>query len=193
MGTMNLDAALIAGRGLVLLRSPNTAGPTYAQILTLVSSGGVTLPAGTSHIGETDPADLPSWDKDGGDSEVMRTWWTESAREKRDPETKFFTVKLLQFDNDTMALFEGGGTFANPNEFISPTNPAAIEKGCTIIYADNGNVLAEDMARVSFRGEGTIEHSTDEWSKIPVKGTVLTPTAGGPIHRWLGEHVGTPA
>lgn len=188
---LNLDAALKAGRGLVLLRNPNTAGPTYTEMVTLVASGGVTLPSGTTHLGETDAEDLPSWDAEGGDSEVMRTWWTESARVNSSPGTKFFTVKLLQFDNDTLSLFEGGGTFANPNEFVSPANPAATEKGTTIVYVDNGNVVAEDMARVSYLGDGTIEHSTDGFSKIPVRGTVLTPTTGA-IHRWLGEYVGTP-
>lgn len=196
MGTHNLAATLIAERGVVLFADLTAAVPTYAQMKTYIDAGAdsASLPVGWAPLGETDPEDLPKWDSEGGKETVKRTWRLLKARVTKEPEAKSFLVKPLQFDGATMSLYEGGGDNTKANEFTAPSAPVPVEKSGLVIYLDGSNPVGEYMGRLSIASGGSIEHGIDEWSRIPLKCTVLTPTdSAKPEHRWLGRWFGTNA
>lgn len=194
MGELNLDAALIAGRGNVLTAavSPTLEIPTLESLLAYAADYS-TPPPGWTTIGHTDPEDLPEWDTDGGDSEVLRTWELLNAREVQEPETSWFVVKPLQHDNATMRLWLSGGTSTASDRFTAPVNKERIELAALIVYIDGGNVVGEVLERTSVRSEGARENAIDDWSKIPLRFTRLAPETGGSGYHWIGEHFGTDA
>lgn len=192
----NLAATLIAGRGVVLEGTTATAAPpTFAQIQAYIAANAdaTSLPTGFTPLSEMDPGDLPQMETEGGASTVKRTWRVEKARETVTPAVRSFVTKPLQFDNDVMSRYEGGGTFTSPNLFVAPTVSTPHESPLLVIYLDGANPVAEYFGRVSTRSGGSIEHNIDDWSKIPLKHTVLTPTNSNPEHAWIGAHFGTPA
>lgn len=197
MGTLNLDAALIPGRGNVLIKDiPTTSTtftvPTYAQLVAYAADYSKP-PTGWVTIGHTDPEDLPEWDSDGGDSEMKRTWEMENAREVSEPQTDWFVAKPLQYDNEVLSLYLGGGDSSKPNVFTAPATRGRIEKSALIVWIDGGNVLGECLERTSVRGDGPRENAIDDWSKIPLRFTRLSSPSGGSGYHFIGEHLGTPS
>ncbi|GEM_PF-2953765 len=193
MGTINDLALLIPGRGNVLVGAAEAAVPSFASIVAYAANFSTAIP-GFATLGHTDPEDLPEWGSDGGDTEVRRTWERLAVREvTTDPPVNYFVVKPLQFDNDTMKLYEGGGTYSTPNVFASPSSPAPTVASAIVVYLDGAAVVAEYVPRVSIRKEGAPEHSVDDWSKLPLRFTQLSPTTALKPHYWIGENFGTPA
>ena len=136
MGTINDLALLIPGRGNVLIGAAEAAVPSFASIVAYAASFSTAIP-GFATLGHTDPEDLPEWGSDGGDTEVRRTWERLAVREvTTDPPVNYFVVKPLQFDNDTMKLYEGGGTYSTPNVFASPSSPAPTVASAIVVYLD---------------------------------------------------------
>lgn len=186
---INDSALLIPGRGNVLFGAADATPPTYVSIVAYVTNFAIP-PAGFTTVGHTDPEDLPEWGSDGGDTEVKRTWEKFAVREvTTDPEVNYFVVKPLQFDNATMLLWEGGGDATSSKMFGSPFAPAPTIASSLIVYLDGGEVVAEYVPRVSIRKEGPAEHATDDWSKLPLRVTQLTPTTLRP-HYWIGANFG---
>lgn len=194
MGTLNLDAALIPGRGNVLVGDGTTpfVRPTLEQLLAYAADYTAGIPGFTT-VGHTDPEDLPEWDADGGDSEMLRTWEQENAREVVEPETQWFVAKPLQHDNFVMRLWLGGGDSSTPNVLTAPVERGRIELPSLIVYIDKGTVVGECLERTSIRGDGAREYAIDEWGKIPLRFTRLAPQTGGSGFHFIGEHFGAQA
>ena len=191
MGELNTDALLIAGRGNVLIGNVGLEVPTYASILAYAANL-TTLPPGLATIGHTDPDELPQWDSDGGDTEMRRTWEMDNVREARGAAAaEWFIVRALQFDNETLAMYEGGGDVSQPNVLAAPALKADVYKSALVIYIDGANVLGYYCPKVGVRKDSTPEHSIDDWSKLPLRFTELS-HVGMRIHYWIGEHLGTP-
>lgn len=195
MGTLNLDAALIPGRGNVLIGDDTTPFviPSHEDLVAYAANYSVGIP-GFSTIGHTDPEDLPEWDSDGGDSEMLRTWEVENAREVVEPETQWFVAKPLQHDNDVMRLYFGGGQSTAVDRFTAPVERGRLERPALIVYIDKGTIVGECLERASIRGDGPREYAIDEWGKIPLRFTRLAPVNGaGSGYHFIGEHFGTQA
>ena len=97
MGTHNLAATLIAGRGVVLIGDNTAEQPTYAQFRSYIDAGAneSSLPTGFTPLGETDPEALPEWSTEGGEPTVKRTWRVEAARETKTPAVHSMIVNPL--------------------------------------------------------------------------------------------------
>lgn len=194
-GTLNPARALIAGRGVVLLGAVNAAPPTLANLVTFVSNP-TTLPTGFAPFGDTNPEELPEFEQEGGDVEMRHTWWTPNARSVQgDPVTRSYTVNALQWDNDTMSLYEGGGDSSEPNIFWTPKSPVPTTSSALIVMVDTsiGKVTGLYNPKVTIRGADGLSLSRDDWANIPLRFTEENdPAAKGP-RAYIGEGFGTAA
>ena len=193
MGTHNLAATLIAGRGVVLIGDETAIQPTYAQFRSYIDAGAneSSLPTGFTPLGETDPEALPEWSTAGGAPTVKRTWRVEAARETKTPAVHSMIVNPLQFDNATMRLREGIGDETQPGVFVSPAITAPTEAPILIVYLDGSNPVGEYLGRCSIGAADSITHGIEDWSKIPLRCTQLDPTDSKPKHAWIGRWFGT--
>lgn len=199
MSELNPDAGLVAGRGVILISEVAAAPPTLDDLEAYVAANLAleSLPSGWAPISDMDPEDLPEFDGEGGDTVLLSTWAFPNVREVADgaPRSVYFVAQALQFDNDTMSHFEGGGTFDQPGIFWAPGQAVPSQAGVIVVFIDKsvGQVVGYHAPRMSIRGDGGITLDAAEWANIPLRFTELTnPGSPGP-HAWIGHNFGTPA
>lgn len=183
MAGMNDNAVLTAGSGWVFLAPANTASPTDVQISPL--TGGFVpsaIPVAWVPVGHTSRDDLPEFGSDGGDSEVRGSWQVASLRQVvTETPVDFVTLNLLQFDNDTLALYYGQ---ANPmasasRRFrVATSSTGTVEKALLIVIVDGLTSVGFYAPRASFKREDAISLATDDFGQLPVRATFLQGYSG---------------
>lgn len=195
--TMNDSAVLTAGAGWVFLAPANTASPTDVQVSPL--TGGFDpsdLPVAWVPIGHTSRDDLPEFGSDGGDSEVRGSWQNASLRQViTETNVDFVTINLLQFDNDTLALYYGT---ANPltngeRRFRVKTSAGGtVEKALLVVIVDGDTSVGFYAPKASFKRDDAISLATDDFGALPVRATFLQGFDGTdtPDNRTLFDWIG---
>lgn len=191
-GTLNPLRALIAGRGVVLLGAVGATAPTLAALTTFVADS-TTFPTGFAPFGDTDPEELPGFEQEGGEVEMRDTWWTPNARSVQTASAaRSYTVNGVQWDNDTMSLYEGGGDASGTGIFWTPKVPVPTSASSLIVMYDtsNGRVTGIYNPKVTIRGADAITINRDNWATIPLRFTEENlPAAKGP-RAYIGEGFG---
>lgn len=191
---LNIQQALVAGRGVVLLGELNADPPTVAELITFVANP-ATFPTGFAPFGDTHAEDLPETEFEGGDVTFLSTWWTPNADSISEAVSLSTTVNALQFDNETMALYEGGGNQAGDGVFWAPKSPVPTRSSALTVMVDkrNGSVKALYQPQVAIRAADGISHDTEDYSQIPLRfSEEQHPQASGP-HAWIGDGFGVQA
>lgn len=183
------SAVMRPGTGHFLLRSPNTASPSFADLEAFVADT-TDLPTGTTDLGHTSLNDILSFEQDGGDSTVIGSWQKKSLKEIVTAEAvDYFTTTALQIDNETLALYYGAGDATVANEWSAPASAGTTEKGVTIVMFDGSDWAAIDCAKVSIRREAGLAPDPEYFLGFPLRFTVLSPSAGKRL-KWIAEGLG---
>jgi hypothetical protein len=130
--------------------------------------------------------------REGGDSEVLGSWRNPNLRERRDPISYYVTINLLQFDNDNLALFFGGGDISAAGVFGVPLNPTAQERALYVRIVDGANELGLYVPKVSIAPEDDMEVDVESFLEMPVRCTILG-VDGSNLMEFLNDELGTPA
>lgn len=184
------SAVLRPGTGHVLVRA--VGGPTkplYSALQTFATDTSVGL-IGWTDIGHTSLDDLPTFGQDGGDTEVKGSWQNQSLREIiTAAAVDYITIKPLQVDNATLAMYYSGGTFGSANTFDLPDSAGSTEKALLIVFLDGTNPVGFHAERTSVRRDDAIEMANDAFSTFPLRFTLLKAT-GLPKASWIAPTVG---
>lgn len=129
--------------------------------------------------------------RDGGDSETKGSWRNPNLRERRDPVTFYVNINLLQFDNQNLRLFFGGGDITGDGVFGVPVNPAAQEHAFFVRIVDGANSLGLYVPKVSVAAEDDMEVDVEEFMELPVRATCLG-VEGSNLMEFLHPDLGTP-
>lgn len=138
------------------------------------------------HAGHTDLDDDFNADEDGGDSETRGTRQVPNLRERVEAVTEYIEINLVQFDDDSLTLYYGGGTTGD-GYFDSTDSPAAVDYATFIVYCDGPTRrVAEYHPKTSIRRNGPVNREADGFLKMPIRLTPLK-LAGQPVTRWFGD------
>lgn len=195
---MDDAAVLTAGAGWVFLADANTASPT--DDLVDPPAGPFVpgaLPVGWVPVGHTSRDDLPEFGSDGGDTEVRGSWQNASLRQVvTDTAVDFVTINLLQFDNDTLALYYGAENALVNGERrfrVATTPTGTVEKAMLIVIVDGNVSVGLYAPRVSFTRDDAISLATDDFGTLPVRATFLQGTDGALgdslLFDWIGGSI----
>ena len=188
---MPLDdtAVFIPSIGHYLTGATTATQPTQTQINTFISAG--TLPTGLTELGHTDAEDIFAFGQDDGDSEVKPSWQNKSLREIVTAQAiDYFVAKAMQLlDNDVMSLYYGGGDATGTGMYKLPDSSTPQERSTLVVLSDGTNNAGFWVQRTSIRREDAIEFATDDFTKIPLRFTVLK-KSGSPKAVWIHPDLG---
>jgi len=111
--------------------------------------------------------------REGGDSEVLGSWRNPNLRERRDPISYYITINLLQFDNENLSLYFGGGNVAAADIFGVPLNPVAQERALYVRIVDGNNEYGIYAPKVSIAPEDDMEVDVEAFMELPIRCTLL--------------------
>jgi hypothetical protein len=177
---LNDDQLFLPGTGFVYVAAAGTAAP--ADMADPEASGYV-------NIGHTDIDDNISITRDGGDSETLGTWQNPVARERRDPVTFAVKMKLLQFSNETLELYFGGGDKSVAGKFGVPITAVPQERALFIRIVDGDREAPLWIEKTSIGSDDDVEADTEKFMGFPVRATVLGVT-GHNLMEFFGDHLG---
>lgn len=185
------DSVLVPGKGHILLGDVATAvQPTLADLTAFAADTSV-LPTGWTDLGHTDIDEILTFGQDGGDTEVKRSWQNEALRETvTEVATDYFVVKSIQLlDNDVLSLYYGGGDSSVADEFSLPDSATPTEKASCVVFIDGAEVVGFYNPKVSIRREAEIENAFDDFTKLPLRFTLLQ-KSGAKKGKWLHADLG---
>lgn len=191
---MPLDdtAVMRPGTGHFLIRTANTASPSFADLEAFVADT-TDLPTGTTDLGHTSLNDILTFEQENGETQVIGSWQKKSLKEIVTAEAvDYFTTTALQIDNETLALYYGAGDDTVENEWSAPESQSTTEKGVTIVMFDGSDWAAIDCARTSIRRESGLAPDPEYFLGFPLRFTVLSPSGGFKRLKWIAEGLGTP-
>lgn len=149
----------------------------------------VTAVNGWTNYGHTSRDDMPEFGFDGGDTEVKGSWQKKALREvlSGDPIADSVTIKLEQWDNNTLELYFGEKDESSPDGVFGVSgdfNP--IEKALQMIIVDGSVKLGFYAAKASIKRDDSVELPVDDFSTLPVKATFLKMT-GRRLYDWINK------
>jgi hypothetical protein len=194
----NDDAVLTAGQGFVFLAPANTASPTDVQVSPLTGSfDPADLPVAWVPVGHTSRDDLPEFGSDGGDTEVRGSWQNAALRQvTTETAVDYVTLNLLQFDNETLALYYGqanaAAAAARRFRVLTP-GTGSLERALLIVVVDGDVSVGFYAPKTAFKREDAISLATDDFGVLPVRGTFLQGKDGvagdDMMFDWIGGEI----
>ena len=143
-------------------------------------------------MGHTSTEDNFVISRDGGDSEVLRTWQNANFRERREPTNYIFQWTALQVDNTVLGMYFGGGDETEEGVFAVTSSTGAVESAFYTRIVDGDNEVGLYVPKVSITSEDDAEADIEYFLGFPLKATVLQVT-GSNLMEFLGDNLGTPA
>ena len=188
--TINDSAVLLPGVGHVLTGVVGAAKPSLANLITFAGNT-ATPPTGFTSVGHTDLDQVFTFGQDGGDTTVKGSWQNKSLREiVTASAVDYLVFKALQvLDNDVLTLYYGGGNIAVANEFALPDAPTPQERAFMVVMLDGANPVALYARKASLRRESEIEVASDDFTKLPIRATLLKDGAN-PRAVWIADPLG---
>jgi hypothetical protein len=185
----NDAAVLTAAKGFVYLAPADTATPADTIFPTDGSFDLADIPAAFIPVGHTSRDELPEFGFDGGDTEVRGSWQNESLRQVvTESAVDFVTFQLLQFDQDTLALYYGGANAATVGQrrYQLNSQPGGItRKALLIVVVDGDLAIAFYAPRVDLKRDDAMALATDEFGALPMRATLIGGSAEGYLN-WIG-------
>lgn len=190
---MALDdtAVLLPGTGAVFTGVVGTAVKwSVAEMGTYQSAG--TVKSGWTHLGHTSLDDVLTFGQDGGDSEVKGSWQNSALREViTDQAIDFFTMKALQFDNNTLSLYYGGGDATVADEFSIPDTATTQEKAVMLVMIDGtSGPVGLYAPKASIKRDDAMEFDASEFADIPLRFTPLKYLTNKKLY-WISDRLGS--
>lgn len=188
------NAVLVPGKAHIFTGTVGTATkPTLAQLEAFAADTSQ-IPAGWDDIGHTDLDDVLTFGQDGGETEVKGSWQNPSLRETVTAEAiDYYVIKSLQvMDNDALTLYFGGGDDSVANEFALPDSPAPQERAAVVVFLDGPTAVGFYTPKVSIRREDAIEVASDDFTKLPLRFTVVK-ASGQRKAIWIADEIGAAA
>lgn len=142
-----------------------------------------TYPAGWAPIGLTSAETLPSFASDGGDATVLDTAEVAAVRNILGTVTNTFSFVLHSFNKKVLQLTQGGNdasTMEESNDEIiqwSGNKRRTVKTSLLFIRADSEMTVFDYIANAEVAADGRGETSKGALAPIPVKATILAPTA----------------
>lgn len=185
----NDDSVIEPSKAFLYYAPVGSAAPTKATLDAFDPEDADTLGTGMTawrHAGHTDLDDDFNADEDGGDSDTRGTRQVPNLRERVEAVTEYIEINLVQFDDQSLTLYYGGGT-PGDGTFDSTDSPGGVEYATFIVYVDGATRrVAEYHPKTSIRRNGPINREADGFLKMPIRLTPLK-LAGSPVTRWLGD------
>ncbi len=176
--------------------SPATK-PTVGDITTFLADTSQT-PSGWTQLGHTSIDQVMAFGQDGGDSQVIGTMQSKALMEIiTDEAIDYFTVVSNQFkDNEVLRLYYGGGDASVANEFSIPDTATPQTQALFVVVSPNTATGTTPFGlyvpKVSVRRDDAIEMPSDDFTKVPLRFTVLK-LAGYKKLTWIGSGLGAVA
>lgn len=176
----NDGSVIIPGQGFMYLAPVGTPRPVAP-----------TDPASPwENLGHTSTEDNFTISRDGGDSEVLRTWQNPNLRERREPTNFIFQWTSLQVDNTVLGMYFGGGDTAEAGVFAVTSSTGAVEKAFYTRIVDGDNEVGLYVPKVSITSEDDAEADIEYFLGFPLRATVLQ-VSGSNLMEFLGDSLGT--
>jgi hypothetical protein len=188
---LNDSAVLVPGKGHILTGTVGSATQPTLTALTTFANNTATLPTGWTDLGHTDIDEILTFEQEGGETEVKRSWQNTALRETvTETAVDYFVAKSLQLiDNTILSYYYGGGDATVADEFSLPDSATATEKAVTVVFIDGSTVVGFYCPKVSIRREAGIELAFDDFTKVPLRFTVLQ-ASGAKRGKWLHASLG---
>jgi hypothetical protein len=150
----------------VVLTATFTGGTTPALTYTTV-----TALNGWLATGHTSRDDMPEFGFDGGDTTVKGTWQRKRLRETADgdPVADFVTLKLEQFDAESLALYYGENASVTPGVFGVDGNFVPVERSVLIVIRDGVTNVGFYAIKGSIKRDDSIDLPVDGFAGLPIK------------------------
>lgn len=173
------SAVLVPGTGQVFIAPAGTSKPTD-----------LTDPETPwEELGHTSIDDGVTIARDGGDSNILGTWQNPALRDRRDPVTFAVTATLLQSDNNSLALYFGGGDISEDGMFGVPAVSVPQDRAMYIRIIDGENELGIFLPRVAVASDDDVELDVENFMGYPIRATVLSET-GTNLMEFFAPHLG---
>ena len=167
-----------------LLAPANTEPPTWAEIQAFDPSSSPAVGIdGWIDIGHTSIDNDVTPIYEGGESTVRGSRQRSNLREQTTPVVEGITLNLLQLDQESVFLFEGGGSVDVEGVFIIPRSAQSVERALTTVYMDGVQRAGEYRSRVSARKNGGVERASANFLEFPTRFTFLS---GEQPDHWYG-------
>ncbi len=154
----------------------------------LPASATVSTAASWSTVGHTSRDDMPEFGFDGGDTKVTGTWQKKRLREiaTGDPVADFVTVKLEQWDRNTLELYFGADSASTAGVFGVSGEFTPVEKALLMLIVDGDETIGFYAAKASWKRDDSINLPVDDLSSLPVKATFLN-LGTHRLYDWISE------
>lgn len=188
---LNDSAPLVAGKAHILHGAVDTATQISQADLDAFAADTSDLPSGWTDMGHTDIDDVLTFGQDGGETDVKGSWQNAALRETVESEAvDYYVIKALQvIDNTILSWYYGGGDASVAGEFSLPDSSAPTERAITVIFLDGSTPLGFYNPKVSIRREDAIEVATDDFTKLPLRFTILK-KSGAKKAKWIHADLG---
>lgn len=142
-----------------------------------------------TNLGHSSIDDNVVFARDGGDSNILGTWQNPALRDRRDPVTFSVTVTLQQIDNNSLALYFGGGDDSVAGIFSVPATSVPQEKALYIRIVDGDTEVAVFIPKTAIASDDDVELDVENFVGFPIRASILGVT-GQSLMDWVGEHLG---
>lgn len=127
-----------------------------------------------AEVGHTSQDSPMTVTRDGGDVTKKGSWQKAGLRADVADVTYAVEFALLQQDAVSLGLYYGGGT-TDSGWFIVPTQPVATDTALFCRIVDGATEWPQHWPHVAIIGSDNAEEAIDEFTKLPVTATILTP------------------
>lgn len=163
-----------------------TGGTTPTVTVTTTTQGGVVSGStGWVHLGHTDLDEDLKGEEEGGKTEVRGTRQAPNLRTRDEPVTDFFTANVVQWTENTLKLYYGGGTVTG-GRFIAPKTSRSQELMVLVIFVDGARNLGRLHRKCSVKRGGPVSVEADNFLRAPIRFTPLDPDVVNTSHtEWI--------
>jgi len=191
---LDSSAVVLPGRGYIFIHdTPGTTSPaTTVTALNALSLEAATIATTWRNLGHTSRENSVSRFRDGGDTTTLGSWQADSLFASTEPVTQGLTFNQLQFTNDVLKAYEGGGDISAEDLFDLPDSPIAQEKAMFLVMVSGATRVGLYVPKVALSAADGSEAAPDSLYEWPLRATFLKETAK-PLAQWVRLGLGTAA
>lgn len=192
---MSLDsnAVVLPGRGYIFMHdTPGQASPAdTVSALNALDLEAATIATSWRNLGHTSRENSVTRFRDGGDVTTLGSWQADALFASTEAVTQGLTFNPLQFSNDVLKAYEGGGDISAEDLFDLPDSPIAQEKALFLVMVSGSTRAGLWVPKVALSAADGSEAAPDALYEFPLRATFLKMTAK-PLARWVRLGLGTP-
>jgi len=192
---MSLDstAVVLPGRGYIFIHNtPGQASPaTTVSALDALDLEAATIATTWRNLGHTSRENSVTRFRDGGDTTTLGSWQADSLFASTEPVTQGLTFNPLQFSNDVLLAYEGGGDITAEDLFDLPDSPIAQEKALFLVMVSGSTRVGLYVPKVALSAADGSEADPSALYEWPLRATFLKMTSL-PLAQWVRSGLGTP-